>query len=95
MKAKKERIFSLSATKVISVNVVKTTPASSSIETKTKQIIEMEIMTQIFFLSFLLGSSLQYCFAVTFRRDNQRSYELRAESESDCKAWIQAVKQAR
>ena len=94
MKAKKERIFSLSATKVISVNVVKT-PASSSIETKTKQIIEMEIMTQIFFLSFLLGSSLQYCFAVTFRRDNQRSYELRAESESDCKAWIQAVKQAR
>ena len=52
-------------------------------------------MTQIFFLSFLLGSSLQYCFAVTFRRDNQRSYELRAESESDCKAWIQAVKQAR
>ncbi|XP_045030323.1 ras-specific guanine nucleotide-releasing factor 1 isoform X1 [Daphnia magna] len=42
------------------------------------------------------GSSIekQYCFAITFRRDNQRSYELRAESESDCKAWIQAVKQA-
>lgn len=38
---------------------------------------------------------MQYCFAITFRRDNQRSYELRAESESDCKAWIQAVKQAR
>lgn len=37
----------------------------------------------------------QYCFSITFRRDSQRSYELRAKSESDCKAWIQAIKQAR
>lgn len=56
----------------------------------------------LYFISFCLMRGIicfvairQYCFAVTFRRDNQRSYELRAESESDCKAWIQAVKQAR
>ncbi len=46
-------------------------------------------------LPLFLSFCLQYCFAVTFRRDSQRSYELRAESESDCKAWIQAVRQGR
>ncbi|CAG0919797.1 unnamed protein product [Notodromas monacha] len=37
---------------------------------------------------------LSHCFAITYRRENQRHYELMAETESDCKAWIDAIKQA-
>ncbi|RZF36325.1 hypothetical protein LSTR_LSTR006589 [Laodelphax striatellus] len=36
----------------------------------------------------------QYCFAISYRRENQRQYELRAASESDCKMWIEAVRDA-
>ncbi|XP_065577423.1 ras-specific guanine nucleotide-releasing factor 2-like isoform X1 [Artemia franciscana] len=40
------------------------------------------------------ASEKMYCFAVTYRRENQRQYELKADTESDCKAWIEAVRQA-
>ncbi|XP_034244817.1 ras-specific guanine nucleotide-releasing factor 2-like [Thrips palmi] len=36
----------------------------------------------------------QYCFAVSYRRDNIRQYELRASSETDCKTWIEAIREA-
>ncbi|KAL1117876.1 hypothetical protein AAG570_004189 [Ranatra chinensis] len=36
----------------------------------------------------------QYCFAITYRRENQRQYELRASTESECKAWIEAIREA-
>ncbi|XP_076046453.1 ras-specific guanine nucleotide-releasing factor 1-like isoform X2 [Oratosquilla oratoria] len=36
----------------------------------------------------------QYCFAITYRRENQRQYDLKAETESDCKAWIDIIRQA-
>ncbi|XP_035709519.1 ras-specific guanine nucleotide-releasing factor 2-like isoform X3 [Folsomia candida] len=35
-----------------------------------------------------------YSFGITYRRENLRHYELRAESESECKAWIDAVRVA-
>ncbi|XP_059486241.1 ras-specific guanine nucleotide-releasing factor 2-like isoform X3 [Neocloeon triangulifer] len=36
----------------------------------------------------------QYCFAISYRRENQRQYELRANSETDCKMWIEAIREA-
>ncbi|XP_045616711.1 ras-specific guanine nucleotide-releasing factor 1 isoform X2 [Procambarus clarkii] len=36
----------------------------------------------------------QFCFAITYRRENQRQYDLKAETEGDCKAWIDVIRQA-
>ncbi|XP_021936755.1 ras-specific guanine nucleotide-releasing factor 2-like isoform X3 [Zootermopsis nevadensis] len=36
----------------------------------------------------------QHCFAISYRRENQRQYELRAITESDCKTWIEAIREA-
>ena len=38
---------------------------------------------------------LQFCFGIMYRRENQRQYELRADTVSECKAWIDAIKMAR
>lgn len=38
---------------------------------------------------------MQHCFAISYRRENQRQYELRALSETDCKNWIEAIREAR
>lgn len=38
---------------------------------------------------------LQHCFTISYRRENQRHYELKAASESDCNAWIGAIREAR
>ncbi|XP_014244538.1 ras-specific guanine nucleotide-releasing factor 2-like isoform X2 [Cimex lectularius] len=40
------------------------------------------------------NSEKQYCFAISYRIESQRQYELRASTESDCKAWIEAIKEA-
>ncbi|KAK4871680.1 hypothetical protein RN001_015804 [Aquatica leii] len=40
------------------------------------------------------GSDKQFCFAITYRRENQRQYELRALSEAECKNWIEAIRDA-
>ena len=37
----------------------------------------------------------QYCFAIMYRRQNQRQYELRAETTSECQGWIEEIKAAR
>ncbi|XP_054288606.1 ras-specific guanine nucleotide-releasing factor 2-like [Macrosteles quadrilineatus] len=39
-------------------------------------------------------SENKYCFAISYRRENQRQYELRAATESDCKMWIEAIREA-
>ncbi|XP_018899919.1 ras-specific guanine nucleotide-releasing factor 1 isoform X2 [Bemisia tabaci] len=39
-------------------------------------------------------SDKQLIFSVSYRADNQRHYELRASTESDCKTWIQAIEAA-
>ncbi|XP_076247856.1 ras-specific guanine nucleotide-releasing factor 1 isoform X2 [Calliopsis andreniformis] len=36
----------------------------------------------------------QHCFAISYRRENQRQYELKATTESDCKTWIDAIREA-
>ncbi|KAA0194754.1 hypothetical protein HAZT_HAZT010454 [Hyalella azteca] len=36
----------------------------------------------------------QCCFAITYRRDHQRQYDLRAESEIACRVWIEAIRPA-
>ncbi|XP_046561782.1 ras-specific guanine nucleotide-releasing factor 2-like [Haliotis rubra] len=36
----------------------------------------------------------QYCFTITYKSEGQRQYDLRSESESDCKAWIDAIQRA-
>ncbi|XP_076162375.1 ras-specific guanine nucleotide-releasing factor 1 isoform X1 [Ptiloglossa arizonensis] len=36
----------------------------------------------------------QHCFAISYRRENQRQYELKAATESDCKTWIDAIRDA-
>ncbi|XP_059080751.1 ras-specific guanine nucleotide-releasing factor 2-like isoform X2 [Tigriopus californicus] len=35
-----------------------------------------------------------YCFAIMYRRENQRQYELRADTISECQAWIDGIKMA-
>ncbi|XP_055716567.1 ras-specific guanine nucleotide-releasing factor 2-like [Phlebotomus papatasi] len=37
---------------------------------------------------------LQHCFSIQYRRENQRQYDLRAASESECSAWIVAIREA-
>lgn len=39
--------------------------------------------------------NLQHCFTISYRRENQRQYELKATSESECNAWIGAIREAR
>ncbi|XP_076681814.1 ras-specific guanine nucleotide-releasing factor 2 isoform X2 [Andrena cerasifolii] len=41
---------------------------------------------------FLVQDS--YCFAISYRKENQRQYELKAATESDCKTWIDAIREA-
>ncbi|KAG7203406.1 hypothetical protein KM043_013474 [Ampulex compressa] len=36
----------------------------------------------------------QHCFAISYRRENQRQYELKAATESECKTWIDAIREA-
>ena len=38
---------------------------------------------------------VQVCFGIMYRRENQRQYELRADTVSECKSWIDAIKLAR
>eukprot|EP00095_Tigriopus_kingsejongensis_P007206 maker-scaffold192_size271026-snap-gene-1.25 protein:Tk07206 transcript:maker-scaffold192_size271026-snap-gene-1.25-mRNA-1 annotation:"ras-specific guanine nucleotide-releasing factor 1-like" len=38
--------------------------------------------------------SSSYCFAIMYRRENQRRYELRADTISECQAWIDGIKMA-
>ncbi|XP_072402937.1 ras-specific guanine nucleotide-releasing factor 1-like isoform X1 [Diabrotica undecimpunctata] len=40
------------------------------------------------------SSERQFCFAVTYRRENIRQYELRALNEMECKNWIEAIREA-
>ena len=37
----------------------------------------------------------QHCFAIMYRRENQRQYEMRANSASECQSWIDNIKMAR
>ncbi|XP_060537024.1 ras-specific guanine nucleotide-releasing factor 2-like [Cylas formicarius] len=36
----------------------------------------------------------QHCFAISYRKENIRQYELCASSEMDCKNWIEAIRDA-
>ncbi|KAF3425083.1 hypothetical protein E2986_08123, partial [Frieseomelitta varia] len=36
----------------------------------------------------------QHCFVISYRRENQRQYELKAATETDCKMWIDAIREA-
>ncbi|XP_072938308.1 ras-specific guanine nucleotide-releasing factor 1-like [Epargyreus clarus] len=35
-----------------------------------------------------------FCFTISYRRESQRSYELRAASEVDCVHWVDAIREA-
>ncbi|XP_039758635.1 ras-specific guanine nucleotide-releasing factor 1-like [Pararge aegeria] len=35
-----------------------------------------------------------FCFTITYRRESQRQYELRAASEVDCVHWVDAIREA-
>ena len=37
----------------------------------------------------------QYCFAIYYRSEGQRQYDLRADTESECNVWVDAIQQAR
>jgi PH domain len=37
----------------------------------------------------------QHCFTISYRRENQRHYELKCNTESECSAWIVAIREAR
>ncbi|XP_076644162.1 ras-specific guanine nucleotide-releasing factor 1 isoform X3 [Halictus rubicundus] len=39
-------------------------------------------------------SEKQHCFAISYRRENERKYELKAATEFDCKTWIDAIRSA-
>ncbi|XP_055956373.1 ras-specific guanine nucleotide-releasing factor 1 [Patella vulgata] len=36
----------------------------------------------------------QHCFTITYKSEGQRQYDLRCDSESECTAWIDAIKRA-
>uniref|UniRef100_A0A1I8HJ56 Ras-specific guanine nucleotide-releasing factor 2 n=1 Tax=Macrostomum lignano TaxID=282301 RepID=A0A1I8HJ56_9PLAT len=38
---------------------------------------------------------LSHCFSIFYKKDGQRHYDLRAESETDCEAWVEAIRNAR
>ena len=49
-----------------------------------------EMCLMVVFLLF------QYCFTISYRKDaQQRQYDLKADSDSECTAWIDAIRQAR
>ncbi|KAL7033129.1 hypothetical protein ACKWTF_007492 [Chironomus riparius] len=37
---------------------------------------------------------LQHCFTISYRRENQRHYEMKCNTESECSAWIIAIREA-
>ncbi|XP_073960456.1 ras-specific guanine nucleotide-releasing factor 1-like isoform X2 [Choristoneura fumiferana] len=39
-------------------------------------------------------ASVGFCFTITYRRESQRQYELRAASEVDCVHWVDAITEA-
>lgn len=42
-----------------------------------------------------LRLSQKHCFTISYRRENQRHYELKCNTESECSAWIIAIREAR
>ncbi|XP_058792111.1 ras-specific guanine nucleotide-releasing factor 2-like isoform X1 [Phymastichus coffea] len=36
----------------------------------------------------------QMCFAISYRRENQRQYELKSPTQADCNMWIEAIREA-
>lgn len=38
---------------------------------------------------------LQYIFQISYRKENSRMYELKAETEQECNSWLQAIDAAR
>ncbi|PZC75040.1 hypothetical protein B5X24_HaOG206811 [Helicoverpa armigera] len=36
-----------------------------------------------------------FCFVISYRRESQRQYELRAASEVDCVHWVDSIREAR
>lgn len=38
---------------------------------------------------------IQHCFTISYRRENQRQYDLKAANESECATWIVAIREAR
>lgn len=44
---------------------------------------------------FFIVPLLQHCFAISYRRENQRQYELKATTEAECIEWIDAIREAR
>lgn len=39
--------------------------------------------------------NFQHCFSISYRRENQRQYDLKAANESECATWIVAIREAR
>ena len=37
----------------------------------------------------------QHCFSIFFRTEGQRQYDLRVDTEPECDAWMEAIRQAR
>ena len=54
-----------------------------------------ELSSVRFYHLHRLPFPFQYCFAIMYRRQNQRQYELRAETTSECQGWIEEIKAAR
>ncbi|XP_076221381.1 ras-specific guanine nucleotide-releasing factor 1 isoform X3 [Nomia melanderi] len=40
------------------------------------------------------ATMLKHCFAISYRRENERKYELKAAGELECKTWIDAIRDA-
>ncbi|CAG9566377.1 unnamed protein product [Danaus chrysippus] len=41
-----------------------------------------------------LERNASFCFTISYRRESQRQYELRAASEVDCSHWVDAIREA-
>lgn len=49
----------------------------------------------VFIHSLLLFFLLQHYFTITYRKEGSKMFELKADSETECNAWVHAIEYAR
>lgn len=65
---------------------------------KSFKVIPSRQFHSIFILTLFSSSSIriiQHTFTLTYRKEGSKQYELKAGSESECNAWVQAIDMAR
>jgi hypothetical protein len=70
-------------------------PKLHGVRSQITEILTLNLLSERPVENTICSYLFQHCFAISYRRENQRQYELRASTESDCKTWIEAIREAR